>query len=183
MLRARPLVSGAATAWLGALIFDPSFSAIAAPGDSLHDLLSVYRCEVVQRLEQIYATGDPKLDDDRFLAVTVPEHPHGYVQCIFHDEQTAIYCEASSGFYYDEPRTFHQAPETIDALARLGFNMDDRQGNFSVDFSIDAPPDFNAIADFMLRVLHDGYGARANTNLKFNAPFAPGVPSTCVPVS
>lgn len=182
MLRARLLVSGATTGWLGALIFAHSFSAIGAPRDSLHDLLSVYRCEVVHRLEQIYATGDPKLDDDRFLAVTVPEHPHGYVQCMFHDERTAIYCEASSGFYYDEPRTFHQPPETIEALARLGFNMDDSQGNFSVNFSIDTPPDFNAIADFMLRALHDGYRARANTNLQFNAPFAPGVPSTCIPV-
>jgi hypothetical protein len=45
------------------------------------------------------------------------------------------------------------------------------------------PPDFNAAVDFILRALHDGYGARGDVALKFNAPFAPKTPSTCVPVS
>ncbi len=34
-------------------------------------------------------------------------------------------------------------------------------------------PDLNAIADFMLRALHDGYGASAERELRFNAPLAP----------
>jgi hypothetical protein len=74
--------------------------AIAEPRDNFRDFLSKYRCEVVHRLEQIYATGDPKTHRDR----CVPGHPHGYVQRMFHDKQTSIYCEASSGFYYDKRR-------------------------------------------------------------------------------
>jgi hypothetical protein len=161
-------------------------SQAAAARDSFHDLLSVYRCEVVHRLEQIYATGDPASDRDRFIAVTVPGHPHGYVQCIFHDNQTALYCEAASGYWYDKegsPRTFRQSPEAVAALARLGFDTDDSKGNFKTDIGLADPPDFNAAADFILRALHDGYGARGDMNLRFNVPFAPKAPSTCVPVS
>lgn len=172
------------TSWVLMVTLGASQAAIAR--DSFHDLLVVYRCEVVKRLEQIYITGDPANDRDRFLAVTVPTHPHAYVQCIFHDHQTGLYCEASSGWWYgkkDEPRTFWQSPETIAALARIGFDTDDSQGNFNVDLPIADTPDFNAAADFILRALHDGYGARGEMNLRFDAPFAPNAPSTCVPVS
>jgi hypothetical protein len=157
-----------------------------AMADSFHNLLVVYRCEVVHRLEQIYRSGDPAVDHNRFIAVTVSDRPQAYVQCIFHDHQTRLYCEASSGFYYEKesvPRTFYQPPETIVALARLGFDTNDSVGNFKIDREVGSPPDFNAMADFILRALHDGYGAHAEMKLRFNAPFAPGIPSACVPVS
>jgi len=157
-----------------------------AQADSYRDLLIAYRCEVVNRLEQIYQTGDRTKDRDRFIAITVPNHPHGYVQCIFHDNETTLYCEAASGYWYDKPdtpRKFHQSPQTLAALERLGFDMDDSKGNFSRDLVVPDPPDFNAAADFILRALHDGYGARYDTRLQFNVPFAPRMPSTCVPVS
>src|SRR5512146_1245578 len=80
-----------------------SVAASQAAAESFHDLLVVYRCEVVRRLEQIYATGNPASDRNRFIAITVPGHPHGYVQCIFHDNQPGLYCEAASGFWYDKP--------------------------------------------------------------------------------
>jgi hypothetical protein len=35
----------------------------------------------------------------------------------------------------------------------------------------------------MLKALHDGYGARADMKLRFNAPFAPHTSSKCIPVS
>jgi hypothetical protein len=35
----------------------------------------------------------------------------------------------------------------------------------------------------MLKALHDGYGARADMTLRFNAPFAPHTSSQCIPVS
>jgi hypothetical protein len=152
---------------------------------SLRALLVAYRCDVVKRLEQIYVTGDPTSDRDRFIAVTVPGHPHGYVQCMFHDNQTALYCEASSGFYYakdGQPR-FRQSSATIAALAQMGFDTDDSNGNFNIDLPIADTPDFNAAADFILRALHDGYGARGDMMLRINAPFASKTPSTCAPVS
>jgi len=172
--------------WMLGLIFALTASPLAAAADSFRDLLVAYRCEVVQRLEQIYATGDLASDRHRFIAITVPAHPHGYVQCIFHDKGTGLYCEAASGFWYDKagaPRTFHQTAKAIAALAQLGFDTDDSQGNFNIDRDLSDPPDFNAAADFMLRALHDGYDARGDMSLEFNAPFARNTPTSCIPVS
>src|SRR5262249_49174338 len=99
---------------------------------------------------------------------------------------TKILCEAASGFYYSkpgEPRTMRLSPEAVAALGQLGFSTDDSAGNFSIEFAVANPPDFNAIADFMLKALHDGYGARAETKLRFSAPFARRPTSKCIPVS
>jgi hypothetical protein len=160
--------------------------AAAQNSTTLRGLLAAYRCEIVDRLDRIYEAGDPRSDRDRFIAVTVPEHPHGYVQCIFHDNRAKMLCEASSGYYYDKdgaPRTLWQPAEAIAALGRLGFSTDDSQGNFAIELDVASPPDLNAIADLVLKALHDGYGARADTQLRFNAPFAPRPTSKCIPVS
>lgn len=43
--------------WVAAAIVA---SGAVAAGDGFRDLQVAYRCEVVRRLEQIYATGDPQ---------------------------------------------------------------------------------------------------------------------------
>ncbi|MGH8264654.1 MAG: TY-Chap domain-containing protein [Steroidobacteraceae bacterium] len=170
---------------VAALVAVPSEGGAQSP-TSLRELLVQYRCPVVDRLDRIYEAGDPASPRDRFLALTVEGHRHGYVQCMFVAGGTKLLCEAASGFYYDKPgtpRTFHQPADAVAALGRLGFDTDDSAGNFRIELDVAAPPDFNAIADFMLRTLHDGYGARADSNLKFNAPFARRPTSKCIPVS
>lgn len=160
-------------------------SVAAQDADTYHDLLVQYRCPVVDRLEQIYVGGGAG-SHDRFLAIAVPHTNQAYVQCIFHDNNRKAYCEAASGFYDSAagaPRTFHQPANVIAALGRLGFSTDDSAGNFSVDRDLADPPDFNALADFILKALHDGYGARADMKLEFNAPLAPHATSECIPVS
>jgi hypothetical protein len=169
-----------------AAVTSQALVAWAETRSSLDAFLSAYRCPVVDRLEQVYAGGDQRSDFNRYIAVTVPEHPHGYVQCIFGQHRTKLLCEASSGYYFTkpgEPRTFRLQPEALAALARLGFSSDDTAGNFQREFDVAGVPDFKAIADFMLTALHDGYGARAETRLRFNAPFARGTRSKCVPLS
>jgi hypothetical protein len=158
---------------------------LAEESTSLHELLVEYRCPVVDRLERVYEAGDPSSHRDRFVAITVPEHPHGYVQCMFHDRRKRVLCEASSGFFFDPPgtpRSFYLSAAAIASLARLGFSTDDSKGNFQIDFAVGDDPDLNAIADLILKALHDGYGARATTRLRFNAPFAPRPTSRCIPV-
>jgi hypothetical protein len=158
----------------------------AQDAGTYHDLLVQYRCPVVDRLEQIYVSGNPASSHGRFLAITVPHAAQAYVQCLFHDNNRKVYCEAASGFYDAGPgaaRTFHQPADVITALGRLGFSTDDSAGNFRIDRDLADPPDFNALADFILKALHDGYGARADMTLEFNAPLAPHATSKCVPVS
>lgn len=152
---------------------------------TFHDLLVQYRCPVVDRLQRIYEANGPVADQDRFLIIDFPNRPQDYVQCVF-DSRTKILCEASSGFFFDapdKPRTYRLPAAAIAALGHLGFSTDDAAGNFRIWFDVADPPNFNAIADFMLKALHDGYGARADMKLHFNAPFAPHTLSKCVPVS
>jgi hypothetical protein len=159
--------------------------AVAQEANTFHDLLVQYRCPVVDRLERIYGTGDPTSAQDRYIVVDIPFIEQSYVQCMFHDSNTKILCEAASGFYATKPgeaRTFRQPATAVGALGRLGFSTDDSAGNFQIDLDVASPPDFNAIADFILKSLHDGYGARADTKLHLNAPFAPLPTTKCIPV-
>jgi hypothetical protein len=154
--------------------------------DSFLDLQAAYRCEVVRRLERIYATGDPRIDLNRYLAISLSGKPNAYVQCIFHNTRSRVHCEASSGFWATkegQPRTFYLPPRAIAALAKLGFDTDDSAGNFSIDQAVEKSSNFGALADLMLRALHDGYGARANMKLQLKAPFAPITPASCILVS
>jgi len=161
-------------------------SAAAQTSDSLRALLVEYRCPIVDRLDRIYEHASPNDYRDRFLAVTLSGHPHGYVQCLFAENRTWLLCEASSGYYYNRPgvpRTFYLAPDAIASLDRLGFSTDDTAGNFRYQARLGPLPDLNAIADLILTALHDGYGVRAQSRLTFNAPFAPRATSKCIPVS
>lgn len=171
---------------VGALAMTLSTSVASAQTGTLRALLVEYRCPVVDRLDRIYDHPKPTDFRDRFLALTLAGHPHGYVQCIFVANRTRIMCEASSGYYYSKvgaPRTFYLPRESVAALGKLGFSTDDSQGNFRYEAGIGVPPDLNAIADLMLTALHDAYGARAGETLWFNAPFARGATSKCIPVS
>ena len=150
-----------------------------------HDLLVQYRCPVVDRLQRLYEAGGSADDQDRFLIIDFPNRPQDDVQCAF-DSRARVLCEAASGFFYDppgKPRTYHLPAAAIAALGRLGFSTDDSAGNFRIWLDLADPPNFNALADFMLKALHDGYGARADMKLQFNAPFAPHTSSKCIPVS
>jgi hypothetical protein len=150
--------------------------AVAVPGaghesDTFRELLIRYRHAVVDRLECIYEVGDSSDPQDRFLIIDFADRPQDYVQCVF-DTWTKLLCEASSGFFYTEPRSYWLPAESVAALGRLGFSTDDSSGNFRIWLNLAHPPDLNAIADFLLKALHEGYGARAEMELRFDAPLA-----------
>lgn len=160
-------------------------TAMAQQTDTFHDLLIEYRCAVVDRLQQIYAATDSADPQNWFLIVYFTTRPNDYVQCVF-DTKTRMLCEAASGFYDDvatRPRTRWLPRDAVTALGRLGFSTDDSAGNFRIWFDVPDPPDLNRIADFMLKALHDGFSARANDALEFNAPLAPHGMARCNPVS
>ncbi len=155
----------------------------AAP-DALGEFLAENRCPVADRLQRMFDTGDPAKEMDRYLVISAPIGPQTYVQCVFHDDETMVQCEASSGFFLDAPgapRSMVLAPDKIAALGRLGFSTDGSADNFKLDVPFPKPPDFGALADLMLKALYVGYDVRVETPLKFNAPMAPGAPA-CEPV-
>ncbi len=180
--RIRPVLAPALA--IAAGLFTPSLAAAQDAG-TYHDLLVQYRCPVVDRLQQIYAAADSSHPQNWFLIIEFAARPHDYVQCVF-DTKTRMLCEAASGFYDNvesEPRSRWLPANAIAALGRLGFSTDDSAGNFEIWFDVADPPDFVAIADFMLKALHDGYDARAGVTLEFNAPLAPRASSKCIPLS
>ena len=178
-----PRVTRVVTAAL--MLLAAASGARTAP-DPYREFSDKYRCPIADRLQRLFEAGDPARDRDRFIAVTLLEHRHGYVQCLFHDGETMLLCEASSGFWFDKPgapRSQRLAPAKIAALGRLGFSTDDSAGNFQRDAAVADPPDFGAMADLILRALYDGYDARADKTLTFTAPFAPGLTLACDPVA
>ena len=165
----------------------PIVAAAAQTQADLQAFLAVHRCAIVERFEIIHARGNPANSKDRFLAVTLRGQPQAYVQCLFFERDTKMSCEAASGFYAqkpEEPRRFRLAPEEVAALGRLGFSTDDSAGNFKREIEIGSPPNLGAVADLMLSALHDGYGARVKSRLKWSAPLAPRINakfSRCTP--
>jgi len=162
-------------------------TAAAAEGaaTTFRELIVQYRCPVVDRLEQIYEAADTADPQNLFLIVDLAGRPQDYVQCVF-DTRTGMLCEASSSFYDNgpaEPRSYWLPASAIAALGRLGFSTDDSAGNFQIRFDVTDPPDFNRIADFMLKALHEGYNVRAGVTLEFDAPLAPRASSQRTPVS
>jgi hypothetical protein len=142
---------------------------------SFRELLNRYRGVMADRLKRIYEAVDPSDTQDAFLIIEFSDRPEDYVQCVF-DTPTKMLCEASSGFFLsapDEPRLKRLPAPAVAALGRLGLSTDDSAGNFCIAFDVEKPPDFDSIAEFMLKALHDGYGARATTILRFDAPLAP----------
>jgi hypothetical protein len=65
-----------------------------------------WRCPVAAYLRRIHQL--PRTNDDRYLILWAKRRPTLYVQCIFHDDDRQIYCEAVR----------------LDALAGLGFSTD-----------------------------------------------------------
>lgn len=152
-----------------------------AMAGSLEDLIAEYRCPLIEKLEKTHMAYHAAAGRDRFLSVSVPEHPHGYVQCLFHDGNRQLHCEAASGYFAAQP--FRLPPERIAALGRLGFATGQSQGNYGIDFDMPRDPDFDRLARLLLTALHDGYGARAASRLRINAPFVPSAAPACAPIS
>ena len=169
-----------------ALVLIAPLAAKADDGEAtLRALVAQYHCPVLDRLEQIFRTADAADPQNWFLILYFAANPNDYVQCVF-DTKTRMLCEAASGYFDQlatEPRTRWLPKDAVAALGRLGFSTDDTAGNFRIWFDVAAPPDLGAIADFMLKALHDGFAARANDELKFNAPLAPHATRACTPVS
>jgi hypothetical protein len=165
----------------------PASPAVAASAADLSAFLAAYRCDVVERLLMIHANQTSK--DDRFLIIGLQGAPEEtYVQCLFNDDDSKIFCEAASGFYLQkagEPRRSRVTPQALAALARLGFSTDDSKGNYRRMMDLTGPSDFTVIADLMLSALYQGYGAGLDSRLIWEAPLAPGKGTfaRCAPLS
>jgi hypothetical protein len=127
---------------LVAALLAPKAAGAEDAATTFRELLNEYRCPVVDRLQQIYAAAPDTDPQNLFLIIDFAERPNDYVQCAF-DTPTRMFCEASSGFFYDvatKPRTRWLPAGAIAALGRLGFSTHDSAGNFQIWFDVADPP-------------------------------------------
>jgi hypothetical protein len=159
---------------MAAAMVAPASPAAAASASDLTAFLAAYRCELVERLRMIHADPAP---DARHLIIYLLDAPRAYVQCLFVENDSKILCEAESEFYRQkagEPRRFRITPQSLAALARLGFSTDDSKGNYRRIIDLTGAGDFTVVADLLLSALYQGYGARLDSRLEWEAPLAPG---------
>jgi hypothetical protein len=162
--------------WGCALMIVASASPLAAAdldgGASTRSrFIAQHRCAIVERLEIIHLRGPVEQSRDRFIVVALRGEPQRYVQCIFHDRDRQMFCEASSGAYGPAGRgRFGLDPSARAALYALGYVQADPRKNLTRDITLGDPPDVGIATDLMLGALHDGYGARPGSVIEITAP-------------
>ena len=155
-------------------------ASLAQPASNSNFPFELQRCAIAAYLKAIYVRPSLVKERDRFVVVSVDGQPQAYVQCMFAENFTLLYCEASSGFYAEsesEPRTSRLSQRRINALAKLGFATGPKEKNYRYERRLDRDPDFEAIATLMLSALHSGYDVGKDTRLHLKAPPVPIQPS------
>lgn len=142
----------------------------AAGGGGLDAFVAMHKCRVAEGLRMIAAATE---DRDPFLILAWPPSSpiQAYVQCLFNDDSSQIYCEAQSGTLDPEPGR-RPSPAGLAALARLGFDMDASKGNFQQRIAIRTPGDVDAVAELLLTALYAGYEGVVDRPIQWVSPHA-----------
>ncbi|HEY3638748.1 MAG TPA: hypothetical protein VGK90_11405 [Rhizomicrobium sp.] len=166
-----------------------SIARATAPSADIDTFESTYHCAVTASIARIHAHPHPE-QMYRYLvlenAVT-----HRYVQCLFFDSDRQMLCEAWSGWWEQKnsgPKFRSPlAPEQLAALSKLGFSMDVSHGNFQRRFRFGGVPDYEGVADLMLRALYSGYNTTLATGVRGEGPYAMRKTllskNSCIPIS
>lgn len=157
-------------------------SALAQTSDSREAVFAKYRCPLTDMLRQVFEAPSAYRERDRYLVLSAPLVDQAYVQCMFAVNRTKLFCEASSGYYaraMDKPRRSFPSEDTKAAFRKLGFATGNDEKNYPYERDFTGTPDFGEIATLMLLAMHDGFGARAETLLTVQAPFAKKAQADC----
>ena len=166
-----------------------SVPAIASDDGGLQSFIEAHRCVVLETLYRIRSVEIKKRkpqSKNRFVILSPEAHISNFVQCIFFENDTKAICEAASGWYLSkpgEPRETMHTPDTIDALAKIGFDTGVAEGNFNLQTAARTDADVQSLVTLMLTSLFHGFGVREGMRLQIKAPLAKGHTSRCHPLS
>ncbi|MCJ2090434.1 hypothetical protein MKK88_31305 [Methylobacterium sp. E-005] len=133
--------------------------------------IAQYRCALAARLEEMHRRGPVEESRGRFIILALRDEPQRYVQCLFHDRDTRMLCEASSGAYGPTGKgRLHLEPAARSALRALGYVQASPRESFAREVELGDPPDVAIAAELMLAALHDGHGARPGSAMKVSVP-------------
>lgn len=141
------------------------------------------RCPLNAKLQAVFERPAGATERERFTVLRMTKTPHLYVQCVISPEPPRLLCEApsSSGMLpangsFAEPVNVG----SVTALTKLGYAASAQGLPFAYRRDLNGKPDFNAIADFMLRTLFSGYGADEDTEFSIEAPFRGALVTACL---
>lgn len=160
----------------------PDAGLASAAGESF---VRRHRCAVVARLDAIHRRGPVDQSRDRFIVVSLRDQPQHYVQCMFGDRDSRMFCEAASGAYGAAGESgLRLGASAREALRALRFVQDNPRENYARTIDLGDPPDLGLAADLMLSALHEAYGARPGSELQIEAPKGGNPETECgTPVS
>ena len=135
---------------LAAFLIAAGTSATVADGQAkpVDEFVSAYRCMIVDHLLGIHERGNRSNSDNRYFILALTHSPQRFVQCLFHDIDTTLLCEASSGRYGLPPGQKHAlvlSEEDSAALARLGFAPPHGVANYQQEIALGDPPDLEGV--------------------------------------
>jgi len=146
---------------------EPISNPVASQSLNFDNFMSEWQKRIFDSLQ--YIRSHPSITErDRFLIVEAGEQK--YVQCLFHDNDHRVYCEASSGFY-GRPNALQLSAKLLSVIANEGFSTDVRSGNFSFDTEVLNNKTLQDVADSMLKILYEAYNA--DRIPKFCTPYTP----------
>ena len=149
------------------LLLHPATSRAAAPDPELEALRARLYCPILAYLKAIHAHAPTP--HERYLVVGMKGRGGYYVQCLFHDDDSGLFCEVASGSW-ERPAKQLVPPQRLPRLAALGFSTDGTKRNFQRDRPVTGPESLAETADTMVRAFREAYGVRANENFTMLAP-------------
>ena len=99
--------------------------------------------------------------DNNFVIVSCGDF---YVQFASSRGSQELYCEAVSNEYLSKDKRL--APDRIDRLEQLGFDLDDSSSQYSRQFKISGESEVHELARTALNILADVYGCRRDSQVK-----------------
>ena len=172
-----------------------ALSASAWAGDhketSLEDFIVTYRCMVIEHLKAIREHGSRATPENRYVILALQNSPQRFVQCIYHEYDSKLLCEASSGRFGPRAGQHHNltlSQHAIERLHALGFEdpPGDDVANFAQEIALGDPPDLESVSRILLSAMYETYGARNGMIMKLTTPLVapePEIVLGCKPVS
>lgn len=113
------------------------------------------QCRVADVIANVHGSPRSRDGSNRFVVLSLGRGQR-YVQCRFVDDDAALSCEVSSGFYGPRPRMVLSRASRA-AITEAGFVLHRGRGNFVRRFEISTPGDFPRISAAILRTLEKVY--------------------------